>query len=95
MPIRENDWKRLERVAKEGSIRYLRRDDNTRVTGMDSGEMGRVESDSGVSDACGLAPAIEYSWKPYIGVLLGVRMIPAGRNTDQTITPAIAINFVH
>jgi len=28
-------------------------------------------------------------------VLLGTRLIPAGRNTPATITPAIAINYVH
>jgi hypothetical protein len=51
--------------------------------------------DSGTSDAFELAPAIEYSWKSNIGVLLGVRLIPAGRNYPNTITPAIAINYVH
>jgi hypothetical protein len=47
-----------------------------------------------MGDAWWTGPAIEYSWKPKIGVLLGVRLIPAGRNTNETITPAIAINFV-
>jgi hypothetical protein len=47
------------------------------------------------SDAWGLAPAVEYSWKPYLGVLLGVRLFSAARNSSDTITPAIAINFVH
>jgi hypothetical protein len=50
--------------------------------------------DSGYSDALGLAPAIEYSWKPNLGVLLGVRVIAAGRNTAATVTPALAINMV-
>ncbi len=54
-----------------------------------------VQMNSGSSEAYGLAPAIEYSWKPYIGVLLGTRLIAAGRNTTKTITPAVAINFVH
>ena len=70
---------------------------NTRVTGCDSAGgkgMTPVVMDSGVSDAFGFAPAIEYSWKPSIGVLVGVRVIPAGRNTNETVTPAIAINFV-
>ena len=70
---------------------------NTQVTGYDSeGRSGMtpVVIDSGVSDAYGLAPAIEYSWKPNIGVLVGVRLIPAGRNTNETVTPVIAINFV-
>jgi Putative MetA-pathway of phenol degradation len=47
------------------------------------------------SEAFGFAPAIEYSWKSNLGVLLGTRIIPMGHNTPATITPAIAINFVH
>lgn len=52
-------------------------------------------SNTGWSDAWGLAPAVEYSWKPWIGVLLGTRLIPAGHNTSDTVTPAIAVNIVH
>lgn len=81
-------------LALDATYRNTR---NTRVTGYDS-ESGHgmmpVEMDSGVSDAYGFAPAIEYSWRPNIGVLLGVRLIPVGRNTNETITPTIAINFV-
>jgi hypothetical protein len=51
--------------------------------------------DSGSREAFGLAPAIEYSWKPNLGVFLGTRVIPAADNTHVTITPAVAINFVH
>jgi hypothetical protein len=74
---------------------------NTRVTGYSvAGPRGAqnpssIEFDSGSSDAIGLAPAIEYSWKPNLGVLLGVRVIPAGRNTAATVTPALAINMVY
>jgi hypothetical protein len=64
---------------------------NTRVTGS---YPVPVVMNSGVSDAYGFAPAIEYSWGPNIGVLVGMRVIPAGRNTNETITPAIAINYV-
>ena len=71
---------------------------NTRVTGTyapgSPGGPGRVTINSGWSNAWGLAPAIEYSWKPWIGVLVGVRLIPAGRNTSETISPAIAVNIV-
>lgn len=55
----------------------------------------RIQLDSGSSDAFGLAPAIEYNWKRNLGVLVGARVIAAGRNATATITPAIAINFVH
>jgi hypothetical protein len=76
-------------------------DRNTRVTGYNiSSPQGALSPlamhlDSGSSDAFGIVPAIEYSWKPNLGVLLGVRAIAAGRNTPATITPAVAINFVH
>jgi hypothetical protein len=72
---------------------------NTRVIGTEpAGDLPGtipVVANSGPSKAYGLAPAVEYSWKPYLGVLVGVRIIPAGRNTSETITPAIAINIVH
>lgn len=74
---------------------------NTRVSGTYSPETvaalpsPHILTNSGWSDAYGLAPAVEYSWKPWIGVLLGARLIPAGHNTSETITPAVAINIVH
>jgi len=69
---------------------------NTRVTGLDVQTQGpaTIQSDSGSSDAFGLAPAIEYNWKRNLGVLVGVRVIAAGRNTAFTISPAVAVNFV-
>jgi hypothetical protein len=42
-----------------------------------------------------IAPAIEYSWRPDLGMLLGTRFIPAWGRTRASITPAIAINYVH
>lgn len=70
---------------------------NTPVTGynMNDAMSSIVRLNSGTIEAFALAPAVEYSWKHNIGVLLGVRLIPAGRNTSYTITPAIAINYVH
>jgi hypothetical protein len=77
-----------------------RHEGNTRVSGhniLDIGELGSssIQLNSGSSEAFGFAPAIEYSWKPNLGVLLGTRIIAVGHNTPTTITPAIAINFVH
>nr|WP_199046648.1 transporter [Dyella sp. ASV24] len=43
----------------------------------------------------GFAPAVEYNWSPNIGLLLGVRIIPSGNRTTSSITPAIALNYVH
>jgi hypothetical protein len=50
---------------------------------------------SGTGAAFGLAPAIEYNWKSNLGVLVGARPFPAGRNTARSGTPALAINYVH
>jgi hypothetical protein len=71
-------------------------DRNTRVTGRNilQQDPSFIHFDSGSRDVLGLAPAIEYSWNANIGVLLGVRLIPAGRNVTATVTPAIAINYV-
>lgn len=72
---------------------------NTRVAGATTltptATAQNVLLNSGSSTTWNLAPAIEYSWKPTIGILLGVRLTPAGTNTSQTLTPAIAINIVH
>jgi hypothetical protein len=69
---------------------------NTRITGYDMGESPpNIVQNTGSSDAVGFAPAIEYNWKPTLGVLLGTRIIAIGHNTATTITPAIAINIVH
>ncbi|HEV3073897.1 MAG TPA: transporter [Thermoanaerobaculia bacterium] len=79
---------------------FYRHGGNTRVNGTDLPDANgvqnapRIQVDSGSSDAFGLAPAIEYNWRPDLGVLLGVRVIAAGRNTAVTITPAVAINYV-
>jgi len=43
----------------------------------------------------GFAPAVEYNWSPNIGLLLGVRVIPSGNRTNSSVTPAIALNYVH
>lgn len=78
-----------------------RHNGNTRVIGFDAPSRNRVQNpsgiqtDSGSSEAFGFAPAIEYSWKSNLGVLLGTRAILAGHRTTASITPAVAINFVH
>jgi hypothetical protein len=72
---------------------------NTRVNGYNldsgSGQNPSVLLNSGSAEVFAFAPAIEYSWKPNLGVLLGTRVIPASHNTNATVTPAVAINFVH
>lgn len=54
-----------------------------------------VRTGSGSSEAVGFAPAVEYNFNSRVGVLLGSRVIVNGRNTSETITPAVAINYVH
>jgi hypothetical protein len=70
---------------------------NTRVTGTNAATGGSpgspVQIDSGTIDAVGFAPAVEYSWKPNLGVLFGVRILAIGHNMPATVTPAIAINY--
>ncbi len=85
----EYSWKRGFVWAVDLTYEH---DANTPVRGVDANS-APVLLNSGPSDAFGLAPAIEYSWSPNLGVLLGVRLFPAGRNTSASITPAIAINF--
>ncbi len=74
---------------------------NTRVTGYDipgfDGAFGPVATmrDSGPNMAFGFAPAIEYNWTSNLGVLVGVRVIPGNRGTTRSVTPAVAINYVH
>jgi hypothetical protein len=69
---------------------------NTRITGNDPAQSPpNIQLNSGSSDAIGFAPALEYNWKPTIGVLVGTRIIALGHNISTTLTPAIAINYVH
>ena len=84
-------------LALDATYRHER---NTLVVGDDAAEAisgpnpTAILLSSGASDAFALAPAIEYSWRSTIGVLLGGRIIAAGRNIAATITPAVAINIV-
>ena len=66
---------------------------NTRVSGADAGH--NVFFNSGSSDLIGFAPAVEFSWTPNLGVLLGARIIPAGHNVTGSIAPAVAINWFY
>lgn len=50
-------------------------------------------STSSASRKLFLAPALEYNWSSRIGVILGVRIVAAGRNTTGLITPAVALSY--
>lgn len=62
---------------------------NTRVSGSSG------VTNLGTSESWAIAPALEYNWSPNVGILFGMRFIPAGRNSGASITPAIAVNYVH
>jgi hypothetical protein len=69
---------------------------NTPVTGYDvSNPNGAILLNSGPSQAFALAPAVEYNFNSKVGVIVGTRLFPAGKNTPNSITPVIAINIVH
>jgi len=74
---------------------------NTRVFGVDSLDPSGTQSppsillNSGSRHSFAFAPAIEYSWKPTIGVLFGTRFIPGNAHTTASVSPAIAVNIVH
>jgi hypothetical protein len=74
---------------------------NTRVTGYNSPVLGSgqnqavVSMNTGSSESFVFAPAFEYNFRSNLGVILGTRLIPASHNTNPTITPVVAINFVH
>jgi hypothetical protein len=53
-----------------------------------------IPRNSGSSDAFGFAPALEYNWTSNLGVLAGIRVFPDSHNTNASVTPAIAINYV-
>jgi hypothetical protein len=84
-------------LALDATYRFQ---NSTRVSGFDvlsspgTENSAKIRFDTGYNDAIGFAPAIEYSWNSKVGILLGARVIPIGRNTAATITPAIAINTV-
>ncbi len=78
---------------------YYRRTRSTRVNGIEIDALGaapaRIVSSSGSNDLLAWAPAVEYSWKPNLGVLVGARLVVAGHNTSASYAPVVAINYVH
>lgn len=68
------------------------RDASTKVTGQLNGTS--FERRYPVSKALILAPAVEYNFNSRVGVIVGARIVPAGRNTTASVTPAVAVNWV-
>ena len=78
---------------------WLEQDGNVRVAGtyplgMNSGPMP-VLFDSGVGRSLYVAPAVEYNVSSTLGIIVGARVFAAGRNETATVSPVIAINYVH
>lgn len=86
----DNSWEYSvsRRVALAADVFYSR-NGATRMTGLP------IVTDFVATHAFGAAPAIELSFTQNLGVLLGVRLIPGGGQMARSITPAVAINFVH
>jgi hypothetical protein len=83
-------------LALDATYRYQRNTLVSRYDILDSQNvtnLRRIRLNTGYSVAVGFAPAIEYSWNSKVGILLGTRVIAAGRNTAATISPAVAINI--
>lgn len=53
-----------------------------------------IAIDSGAASSLSLAPAIEYNLSAQVGVIAGVKLTVAGRNTARLIIPVTAINLV-
>jgi hypothetical protein len=71
-----------------------RHDEPTKVSGVGpAGEL--VRYDTGVHDSFAVAPAVEYNFSPTVGVLLGMRVIPATGGRRKSVTPAVALNMVY
>jgi hypothetical protein len=69
---------------------------NTTVSGYNvSNATLPVLLNSGSSEVFGVAPAVEYNFNSRVGVIGGVRIFPAGKNTTDSFTPVIAVNIVH
>jgi hypothetical protein len=61
---------------------------NTRL----EGTTGTI--DLGATHSFAFAPAVEYNWTANSGIIVGLRLLPSGRGTAASITPAIAVNMV-
>lgn len=73
-----------------------RRSHGARVRGYDEHRSSLpLRLDGRSSETFGVAPAIEYSWSPNLGMLFGTRVLTGGSNISTTVTPVIAFNYVH
>lgn len=75
---------------------WLEQDNSTRVSGINAaGTPAPYSANSGTGRELYVAPAMEYNVSGSLGVIMGARITAAGRNATASVTPVIAINYVH
>jgi hypothetical protein len=52
------------------------------------------QTESGSSRSLAIAPAIEYNWTSDVGIIVGAKIVTAGRNTTAAVIPVAAVNMV-
>jgi hypothetical protein len=75
---------------------WFQHDGSTRVAGTSAQLGGRVQdylSRSGTGRELILAPALEYNWSGRAGIIIGVRVVAAGRNETGLVTPVAAFSY--
>ncbi len=82
-----------QRWALAGDIQY-QHSTHTRFKGSKGSTAGVPNTVGGPSsEQWSVAPAIEYNWNPYVGVIAGVWFSVAGRNTAEFANAVVAINI--
>jgi len=62
-----------------------------KLVGRDTPDGPLIRQPSRRSWNIGFSPAVEYNWSARAGAIFGVWIVPKGRNTEVSVTPAIAI----
>jgi hypothetical protein len=79
---------------------WYERDSNTRVFGSNPAALvslpgASYSSESGPGWELIVAPAIEYNWSARVGIIIGARMIVAGKSETATLAPVVAFSYFH
>jgi hypothetical protein len=75
-------------------------DSSTRIVGQyprlhdNAVEVVDVHTESGFSRSLAIAPAVEYNWTSNVGIIVGAKIVTAGRNTTAAVIPVAALNMV-
>lgn len=71
-----------------------RHEEPTKVRGVGP-DGALVVFDTGSHDSFAVAPAVEYNFSSTVGMLFGLRVIPAAGGRRGSVTPAVALNYFH